>query len=180
MSDKSNPKAKPSSASKKNPAIESVSYYVDQLAMALGQVIPPERTVLYVRALSDLTEQQLAYGFEQALKLFAPQFGQTFPSPAQIREWGFQWRPQAITDSSHILDRGDKPHDWGPLKPGELEEMRREARKRAEELQAQIESAVKHENTMPKASDVDQAEWDRRRQKQIDDFRRKNAGAGEA
>lgn len=119
----SKPKAKPLSASKKKPVSELVTHYVDQLAMALGQMIPTERTLLYVRALSDLTEQQLAHGFDKALKLFKPEFGKTFPAPAEIREWGFQWRSAEHAETRLLLDRGDKPPDWEPLDEGEFQEI---------------------------------------------------------
>ena len=96
------------SVSKKNQASESVSYYVDQLAMALGQVIEPERELLYVKALEDLTANQLAFGFSQTLRLWKPEFGRTFPAPAEIREWAQQWRPQEAKVKA-LLDRPDKP-----------------------------------------------------------------------
>lgn len=101
--------ANPSSENRKTSLI---GHYVAQLAMAMGQVIPAERVLLYVRALSDLTEPQLAFGFECALKYFKQEFGRMFPMPADIREWALRWQPEAITDSRRILDRGDKPADW--------------------------------------------------------------------
>lgn len=125
---KSKPGAKPSSASNAKRVSDSIKSYVDQLAMALGQVIPAERTLLYIRALSDLSEAQLAHGFEIALKHFKPEFGRVFPIPGEIREWALQWRPEPIRDTRRILDRGDKPPGWEPLKPGEVDELLRQVR----------------------------------------------------
>lgn len=67
--------------------LEFVSDCMLQLGTALNQEIPEERIALYIRALSDLSERQLAFGFERALKLFKPEFGKTFPAPSEIREW---------------------------------------------------------------------------------------------
>ena len=115
--------------------------------MTLGQVIPAERIAMYALALADLTEKQLAHGFDQALKLFVPQFGQTFPAPAQLREWAFQARQDAaIVDTRRILDRGDKPPDWEPLKPGEADQILREARERATQFRGKLLEAVNSGN----------------------------------
>lgn len=84
--------------------------------MALGRVIPAERTVKYVDALADLTEKQLTFGFAQALKLFKPEFGVDFPPPALIREWAEQYRPvDPIVETRKYLTRDDKPPTWEEL-----------------------------------------------------------------
>jgi hypothetical protein len=111
-------------------------------------MIPPERIVLYVHALADLSNPQLAHGFDKALKLFKPEYGNSFPTPAQIREWAFQWRPPEIQENRHILDRGDKPPDWEPLAPGELTAMQQEAHAKAELLQREVAKLAK-EKAMP-------------------------------
>jgi len=105
-----------------------IVHYVAQLAMALGQTIPAERALLYVRALSDLTDKQLEHGFECALKYFRQEFGKVFPMPGDLREWALQWHPEPITDSSRILDRGDKPEDWEPMSKDEAREFIRKIR----------------------------------------------------
>ena len=120
--DQPKPKGNSSSASNRSKTSESIKYFMSQLAMALGVVIPAERSMLYIHALSDLTEKQLAFGFERALQLFRPEYGKTFPAPAEIRDWAYQWKPE-VNDSRAILDRGEKPSDWEPLKPGEFERM---------------------------------------------------------
>lgn len=172
----SNPKAKASSENKKKPVSELVNSYVAQLAMALGVLIPTERSLLYIRALSDLTERQLAHGFEKALKYFKPDFGKTFPYPGELREWACEWRP-ATENTRLLLDRGDKPADWQPLTPGEIETMRREAAAKAETIQEQIRTAAR-DRSMPSGQSA--AEFERIRQKQLREFREKNGLAGEA
>jgi len=47
-----------------------------------------------------------------------------------------------ITDARYILDRGDKPPDWEPLKAGEFDAMKRESRARATEFQKQFETVT--------------------------------------
>jgi hypothetical protein len=137
-------------------------------------MIPPERIILYARALSDLSEKQLAHGFEKALKYFKPEFGKSFPTPAEIRAWAYEYRPvDVIQDSRHILDRGDKPPDWEPLEPGELEAMKQ----RAQTIERKVQEAAKPME-MPKGPDAE--EWERRRQAQLRAFREKNREAGEA
>ncbi len=181
MDDHRNPNRKPnrSSANSKSRESESVSHYVDQLAMALGQLIPPERTILYIRALSDLSEQQLAFGFDRALKLFKPEYGRTFPAPAEIREWGFQWRPTAIDSAKAILERGAKPPDWEPLETADIERMRQESAAQAHEIRQAIDQAAE-EHKIPPVKPLDPSEFEARRQRQLDAFRRKNKFQGEA
>src|SRR5439155_4357533 len=43
--------------------------------------------VLYAEALADLTTDEVQHGFRQALRLFKPEYGKTFPTPAELREW---------------------------------------------------------------------------------------------
>lgn len=137
-------------------------------------MIPGQRTALYVKALSDLTEKQLAFGFEQALKLFKPEFGKTFPLPAEIREWGFEWRPPEIQDSLHILDRGDKPPDWEQLKPGELEAMKAASKTRQEEVREQVK-AWAAKTAMTGYTPSDDSEFEAMRKRQLE--RRKSGAA---
>jgi hypothetical protein len=122
------PKQRPkrSSEDRLNPVTELVSYFVDQLALAFGQLVPPQRSVLYCHALADLSEKQLIFGFEKILKFWKPEFGKTFPSPAEIREWAVQWRPE-IAGNQKLLERGEKPPDWEPLSAEEIERLEREA-----------------------------------------------------
>lgn len=165
-------KANASSGNSTKPGNERVTYYVEQLAMALGLAIPTERILLYVGALSDLTEKQLAFGFGKALRHFKPEYGRTFPSPAEIREWAYEWRP-VIDESKAILDRGDKPPDWEALSPEEIEAMR----KRAGIIEHQVQAIVP-DHAMPESLTSD--EWERRKQQQLEAFRRKNKLGGEA
>lgn len=97
-----------------------------QLGTALGQTIPRERIVLYCLALSDIGEAQLKFAFNEALK----HLGEYLPSIQQLRSYSEQWRPAQVQDSRRILERGDKPPDWEPLKGDELDAMRREFREK--------------------------------------------------
>lgn len=167
-----NQKAKPLSGNNAKPESESVSYFVDQLAMGLGRVIPPERIVLYIRALSGLTKVQLEHGFAVALREFVPEYGQDFPAPGLIRRWA----EQAPKDNPFraLLERGDKPADWEPLQPGELEAMRARANTIIDSVKAAV---VEHVIERAPSSDAD---FEIRRQRQLDAFRRKNGMGGEA
>lgn len=78
-----------------------------------------------------------------------------------------------ITKGRQLLERGDKPPDWEPLASGELEEMRRDARKIEREIEV---NAKQHE--MPKP--IDDVEWAKRRDEQLRRFLSQNKGAGEA
>jgi len=137
----------------------------------LGQTIAAERVVLYCRALADIQEPQLLFAFEQALR----HLGEFLPSVQALRGFAESWRPpESAMDCRHILDRGDKPPDWEPLKPGELEEMRA-AKKRVEIVKTKIEESVQ-QHEMPKLS---AEEFEERRRRQLEAFRRKNVDAGE-
>lgn len=109
---------------------DSVAHYMGQLGIALGQAVTAERIGLYCRALSDLTDYQIAQGFEKALKFFKPEFGKAFPAPAEIREYALQFQQEHT--SRVLLERGDKPPGWEPVSPEELrafvEEVKRVAR----------------------------------------------------
>jgi hypothetical protein len=109
------PKANSLSADNAKRAKNFVSYFLDQLALGLGQVVPAERLALYIHELSDLSEKQIAFGFAYALRHFKGEWGKPFPYPADLREWCERWRPEAVNDSRRILDRGDKPPDWEPM-----------------------------------------------------------------
>lgn len=82
--------------------------------------------MLYCRALSDIGEAQLKFAFNEALK----HLGEYLPSIQQLRSYSEQWRPAQVQDSRRILERGDKPPDWEPLKGDELDAMRREFREK--------------------------------------------------
>jgi len=174
-------KGKPSSVNNKSKMPELIKSFVGQLAMGLGVVIPAARTLLYIRALSDLTESQLAHGFEKALQYFKPEFGKTFPLPAEIREWAYEWRPQTIDPSRAILDRGAKPAGWEQLEPGELEQWQQEARERADKIAADIETLSKSDQLGPPTTrgDDSPAEAERRRIAQLEAFWKRNKQAGE-
>ncbi len=161
MAEKPDPKN--SSGSKKNRDSSRVTHFVEHLAMGLGQVIPAQRMLLYGRVLGDLTDMQLLHGFDHALKYFKPEYGRNFPFPAELREWALQYRPEPITDTRRILDRGDKPPGWEPLDDDD--------RSRIASLQKAITVAAK-QNTIEPTLSAD--EFERRRQEQIDRFRRKN------
>src|ERR1043166_4611130 len=137
-----------------------ISEHLTQLGTALGQKIPRERVALYCRALSDIGDAQLRYAFTQALE----NLGEFLPSIAQLRQYSSQWRPQdAIQDSRRILERGDKPADWEPLKPGEIE-ARREA---PETIREQV-AWVAEERAMPTIPPgISETEWNRRRDRQL-------------
>lgn len=71
---------------------------------------------MYIRALDDLTEKRLAFGFEQALKLWKPEYGKTFPTPGEIREYADGYQPvDPIAETRKYLNRADKPPDWEEL-----------------------------------------------------------------
>jgi hypothetical protein len=92
-----NLKPRDSSGDRKKTYNELLAEYVSQLAMAMGQELPVERVTLYLKALHGLSETQLRHGFTIALERFKPDFGKTFPYPAEIREWGESWRPAEPT-----------------------------------------------------------------------------------
>lgn len=98
--------------------------------MALGQKIPVERTSLYVEALNDIGLAALKYAFREALK----NLGTFLPTISELRQYASRWTPEhdVMTETRRILDRGDKPPDWEPLKPGELEALLAEVKARAE------------------------------------------------
>jgi hypothetical protein len=98
----------------------------------MGQEIPAARMLLYTRALSDLSESQLAHGFARALKEFLPGYGVNFPMTGTLREWCFSWQPPDETQK--LLKRAEKPDN-------STEKERREySRKLQEELQANLKS----------------------------------------
>jgi len=173
----SKPKANNSSGDNKKKISDSIRYFVGQLAMALGQVIPAERILLYIRALSDLTESQLAHGFEKALKFFKPEFGRVFPTPAEIREWAYEWRPPVVDPSRAILDRGDKPPGWEQLQPGELDKMRARAKQVVERVERTAQAEVNGPATTRETVPADELE--RRRIAQLEAFWKHNKQAGE-
>jgi hypothetical protein len=116
----------------KTQAALSASHYCEQLAIVMGQEIPKERLLLYVNALSDLTEDQLKHGFDIALRDFHPGYGINFPYPAQLRRW-CQEIP-AVDLSRAILERADKPDDLTD------EERRGFAAELIDELQKNIQA----------------------------------------
>lgn len=83
------------------------------LSKGMGQELPLDRQVMYTEALSDLSEKQINFGFDLALKTFKPEFGKTFPYPAEIREWCERFiAADPIAETRKYLSRGDKPTDW--------------------------------------------------------------------
>lgn len=109
---------------------DCIVFSVTQLGMALGQKIPVERTSLYVEALNDIGLAALKYAFREALK----NLGTFLPTISELRQYASRWTPEhdVMTETRRILDRGDKPPDWEPLKPGELEALLAEVKARAE------------------------------------------------
>src|SRR5215510_7132807 len=59
--------------------------YLQQLQTALGQLMPVERQKLYLRALADLTEDQLGGAFSYAVK-----HSKFIPTIAELREWALE------------------------------------------------------------------------------------------
>lgn len=109
-----------------------IANYMTQLATALGQTVTAERIALYCRGLADVGETQLRFAFGKALK----NLGDFLPSIQQLHVYAGEWRPPEIQDNRHILERGSKPPDWEPLKPGELEQMKENSRRLREEIEA--------------------------------------------
>ena len=64
-----------------------------------------DRVKLYCRALEDLGDEQLEYGFGQALKYLRD----FLPGPGEIRYHAELYRED---ESAAILARGAKPDDW--------------------------------------------------------------------
>jgi len=83
-----------------------------------------------VAGLNDISLAALKYAFGEALK----NLGTFLPTISELRQYASHWTPEydAITNTQRILDRGDKPPDWEPLKPGELEALLAEVKARAE------------------------------------------------
>ena len=107
------PKLKPLPESSTKPGSERATYYVEQLAIAFDQMIAADRIVIYAQALADLSEAQLKYAFEQALKNFKPGFDHRFPYPSEIREWAYSLKREEETAA--LIKRSDKPPDWDPV-----------------------------------------------------------------
>lgn len=149
-----------------------MSYYVDQLAMGLGTEVPPERTVIFVHALAGLNESQLAHGFAEAVKHFKPQFGRTFPAPAEILEWAEQWRPEEAS-SRRLLDRGDKPPDW-PEDPAERQGVIDEGRDELDRLRSQVGELARQKSVPRPYLPSSEHDFEQRRQKQLREFRERN------
>lgn len=97
-----------------------MGHHLTQLGTANRQEVTPEQVALYSEALSDIGDTQLNYAFRQALK----HLGEFLPSIQQLRTYAEQWRPVAIMDSKHILERPAKPPDWDPHFT--IEDVRRE------------------------------------------------------
>lgn len=101
---------------------ESVTHYVEQLAIAMGQEIPLERIAIYSTALGELSERQLAYAFGRALRQC-----RFFPQIAELFEFADEYRAERDVEMSRaILDRGAKPPDWIPL-----EELKQQLRSKS-------------------------------------------------
>lgn len=115
-----------------------LSILLTQLATVLQVELSPERVSLYSHALKDLTRGQLQYGVDQALKLFTPEYGRTFPSPAEIREWAESYRPEEPISTRKFQSVADMdpdrcPKGWTPEQVFRahltLEHYRREAQR---------------------------------------------------
>lgn len=103
--------------------IESLNEFMAQLQIALGVKLSEERLAIYLQRLGALSEQRMQYAFEKAADTFRPEYGRTFPSIAELRQWAGEWHPDTET-TKEILTRDDKPPDWIPL-----EELRKEIAK---------------------------------------------------
>jgi hypothetical protein len=97
-----------------------------QIGTALSQKVPNDLKALFCVALADLTEGQLKFGFEQALKFWKPEYGKKFPAPAEIREYAEQYVPvDPIAETRRLyLERQVKPEGWEPVTEEELAEFR--------------------------------------------------------
>jgi len=94
--------------------IGSLNEFLAQLQIALGVKLSEERIAIYLQRLAGLNEFRIQYAFKKAVDHFKPEFGRTFPSVAELREWAYQWTPD-IDSTRKILGRGSKPPDWVPL-----------------------------------------------------------------
>ena len=111
---------KASNGDRKQTTLKSCADYLNQLALVMGQEIQPDRVALYLTALAGLNENQIKHGFDFALRNFKPEFGKTFPYPAEIREWAEQWRPGEHTTTTRRfqsvseIDPERCPKGWTP------------------------------------------------------------------
>lgn len=99
-----------------------------------------------------------------------------FPPPAFIIERiedAIAHPADRITDSRHILERGAKPPDWEPLQPGELEAMQARARW----VERAVEKAAEEQAVQP--ARMSNSEWEARRLRQLDAFRKKHNVKGD-
>ena len=75
---------------------ETLIENLSTLALAIGEPLSAERMVMYVRAMSDLSEQEIEYGFDRALKE-----SRFWPRPAELREM-CTGRAASMTDRLRI------------------------------------------------------------------------------
>ena len=103
-----------------------INNYLAHIGTALSQKPTSDMKGLFCVALADLTEGQIKFGFEQALKFWKPEYGKKFPAPAEIREYAERYVPvDPIAETRRLyLERQSKPEGWEPATEEELAEFR--------------------------------------------------------
>src|SRR5262245_53010146 len=86
--------------------------YLQQLQSALGQILPEERQKIYLRALADLSEDQLADAFRHAIL-----HCKFIPTIAELRDYTLdaaivKHQKHTQTQTRALLGRTEKPDDW--------------------------------------------------------------------
>lgn len=159
------------------PHRDSVLALIVKLASAMNVELSVLTQDVYYQKLVTLKLDVLARAIDRLIESWT--LPHVMPPIATILEYVgiVQAEGPRITDSRHILDRGDKPPDWEPLNPGEMEAMRKEAQRRTREIETQVKTAAEEKAVPP---GIDSAEWERRRDAQLRTFREQNRQAGEA
>lgn len=176
-----NPKPKHGSAELLLQRTEQLRPWLKKLAALFRVELGPKAIEAYLEVLVAYPSEALNVACQRVMREWNE--ASKFPPPAffiERIEEALTVEPR-ISDSRHILDRGDKPPDWEQLQPGELEAWRKEAMDRAEEFQRKLaEAETKLKVIPPVTIDPERAaELDRRRRLQIEEFRKKNNLTGE-
>lgn len=170
-----NPNPKPIEPSKQHR--DSVLRLIVKLATAMNVEISDRTQHEYYLKLVTLRLDVLARAVERLIDSWI--VPHTMPPVATLLEFCREVIRETPTqrDTRRILDRGDKPPDWEPVTPAELEQMRQEAAEKARALKQQVADVAKDHTIKPGMTEM---EFEARRQKQLDEFRRRNQTAGEA
>jgi hypothetical protein len=82
------------------------------LGRAFSADLAPEVITLYADAMDDLSELQIRHAFKRAVKSWRPNYGRTFPAPAELREYAEEIAetvaPAEVTD----IDPENLPKGW--------------------------------------------------------------------